>query len=70
MTRQQQQAKRVPDGHGLSYGSWPWQKYFLLLKKNTFLKILFFLLKNNNQKFYSFFSTFVRCGIGATIRIG
>ena len=25
---QQQQAKRVPDGHGRSFGSWPWQKKF------------------------------------------
>ena len=23
---QEQQAKRVPDGHGRSYGSWPWQE--------------------------------------------
>ena len=22
----QQDAKRVPDGHGRSFGSWPWQK--------------------------------------------
>ena len=23
---EQQHAKRVPDGHGRSFGSWPWQK--------------------------------------------
>ena len=24
--QQQEHAKRVPDGHGQSFGSWPWQK--------------------------------------------
>jgi hypothetical protein len=23
---QEEDAKRVPDGHGRSFGSWPWQK--------------------------------------------
>ena len=27
----QQQAKRVPAGHGRSYGSWPWQKRCLMV---------------------------------------
>ena len=25
--QEQQQKERVPDGHGRSFGSWPWQKY-------------------------------------------
>ena len=24
--QEQEHAKRVPDGHGRSFGSWPWQK--------------------------------------------
>ena len=24
--QEEQDAKRVPDGHGQSFGSWPWQK--------------------------------------------
>ena len=64
-SQQQQQeedhAKRVPDGHGRSFGSSPWQKdqtmcfYLILLTKNTkaFFSSLF--LKN-----YSFVFMFIR----------
>ena len=26
--QEEEHAKRVPDGHGRSFGSWPWQKLF------------------------------------------
>ena len=42
-TRQQQQAKRVPDGHGGSYGSWPWQKpyWYDMARKKSCYKIFY-----------------------------
>ena len=30
--QEQQQAKRVPDGHGRSFGLWPWQKNIMNLR--------------------------------------
>ena len=66
-SQQQQQeedhAKRVPDGHGRSFGSSPWQKdqtmcfYLILLTKNTkafffkfiFEKLFFFIYVYKNQ---------------------
>ena len=32
--QKQEHAKRVPDGHGRSFGSWPWQKGCLMVMAN------------------------------------
>ena len=48
---QEEDAKRVPDGHGRSFGSWPWQKLsiestnwrkFGFLSQNKFMAEFFF----------------------------
>ena len=50
---QQQQHEKVPDGHGRSFGTWPWQKYQLNLLVRIFKQIYQAKVKVQNINFYN-----------------